>query len=172
MMTNFWILALMWTASDFNFYTINFFLPYVPGDVFLNTTYSTLSEVIACFSSGAIYNMLGVKKSFILGYCIASMGSLLIATTESEGHLMGFYVLFAKLGISYTFTVAYISTPKFFPEKISVTVFGLLNIIARFTAVAAPMIAVTEAPIPMVIFFTLSVIAAILVNKLIVEKAK
>ena len=81
MFINFCVLALMWTVSDINFYTINFFMPYVPGDVYLNTTYSTLSEIIANIASGVIFNKLGIKYSFILGYLLAAIGSLLIATT-------------------------------------------------------------------------------------------
>lgn len=83
MMINFWILALMWTSSDINFYTINFYMPYVPGDVFLNTTYSITSEIIANLASGVIFNVLGVKYSFVTGYVLASIGSLLIATSSS-----------------------------------------------------------------------------------------
>lgn len=172
MMINFWILALMWTTSDINFYTITFFMPYVPGDVFLNTTYSISSEIISNVASGVIFNRLGVKYSFIVGYILASIGSLLIATTTSEGHRMGFFVLFAKLGIGYTFNVAYISTPRFFPANITATVWGLLNVVARFIAVVAPMIAVAPAPIPMVVFFTLSVISATIVNLLNTDKVK
>ena len=172
MMINFWILALMWTTSDINFYTITFFMPYVPGDVFLNTTYSISSEIISNVASGVIFNRLGVKYSFIVGYALASIGSLLIATTTSEGHQMGFFVLFAKLGIGYTFNVAYISTPRFFPANITATVWGLLNVVARFIAVVAPMIAVTPAPIPMVVFFTLSVISAVTVNLMNTDKVK
>ena len=171
-MINFWILALMWTTSDINFYTITFFMPYVPGDVFLNTTYSISSEIISNIASGVIFNHLGVKYSFIVGYALASIGSLLIATTTSEGHRMGFFVLFAKLGIGYTFNVAYISTPRFFPANITATVWGLLNVVARFIAVVAPMIAVAPAPIPMVVFFTLSVVSAAMVNLLNTDKVK
>lgn len=172
MLINFWILALMWTTSDINFYTITFFMPYVPGDVFVNTAYSVSSEIIANVASGVIFNRLGVKYSFIVGYTLASIGSLLIATTTSEGHLMGFFVLFAKLGVGYTFNVAYISTPRFFPANITATVWGLLNVVARFLAVVAPMIAVTPAPVPMIIFFTLAAISAVAVNLLNTEQVK
>ena len=172
MMINFWILALMWTSSDINFYTINFYMPYVPGDIYLNTTYSIASEILANLASGVIFNVLGVKYSFVTGYVLASIGSLLIATSNSQGHLMGFYVLFAKLGISYTFNVAYISTPKFFPTNITTTVWGALNIVARFIAAIAPMIAVAPAPIPMASFFILSIVSAIVVNKLDATKVK
>jgi len=103
---------------------------------------------------------------------LASIGSLLIATMPSEGHMMGLFVLLAKLGVAYTFNVAYISTPRFFPESITVTIWGLLNLLARFIAVLAPMIAVTPAPYPMVTFFILSVIPAVMVNLLNTDKVK
>ena len=172
MMINFWILALMWTTSDINFYTINFYMPYVPGDVFLNTTYSMFSEMIANIASGVIFNILGTKYSFITGYILASIGSCLITTIPTEGHMMGFFVLFAKFGIAYTFNVAYISTPRFFPKNITTTVWGLLNIVARFIACLAPMIAVAPAPYPMISFFILSIVSSIVVMKLNTEKVK
>ena len=71
-------------------------MPYVPGDVFINTTYSTMSEMVANVASGVIFNMLGVKYSFMTGYMLAAIGSWLIATIPSEGYLMGIFVLFAN----------------------------------------------------------------------------
>ena len=160
MLINFWILALFWSASSINFYTANFYMPYVPGDVFVNTFYSCLSENIANLSSGFIFAMLSTRPSFFIGYVMAAIGGLLIMTS-SKGGLMAFYVLLAKFAITYTFNIAYMSTPKFFSEKVTTTVWGYLNTIARFITALAPLIAVQPAPIPMMSFTVLSVVAAI-----------
>jgi len=141
MLINFWILALFWSASSINFYTANFYMPYVPGDVFVNTFYSSLSENVANLSSGIIFGMLAIRPSFFIGYAMAAIGGLLIMTAP-EGGLMAFYVLLAKFAITYTFNIAYMSTPKFFPENVTTTIWGYLNTVARFLSSLAPLIAV------------------------------
>ena len=130
-MINFWILALFWSTSIVNFYTINYYMPYVPGDVYLNTFYSSLSENVANLTFGAIQPLLGVKPSFLAGYIAAVIGALLIMTGPT-GHLMGIYVILAKFAITFTFNIVYLCTPKFFSEKITTTVMGYLNVLSRF----------------------------------------
>ena len=141
MLINFFVLALFWSASSINFYTANFYMPYVPGDVFVNTFYSCLSENAANLSSGIIFAMLSIRSNFFVGYVMAAIGGLLIMTA-SEGGLMAFYVLLAKFAITYTFNIAYMSTPKFFPENVTTTIWGYLNTVARFLSSLAPLIAV------------------------------
>ena len=171
MMINFWILALFWSASSINFYTVNFYMPYVPGDVFVNTFYSTLSENAANLASGVIFGILGIKPSFLIGYAFAAVGGLLIMTGP-DGQLMGIYVLLAKFAITYTFNIVYMSTPKFFPENVTTTVWGYLNTVARFLSALAPLIAVQPAPLPMISFTALSVFAIFGSQNLNTERVK
>ena len=163
MLINFLILTLFWSTSSINFYTVNFYMPYVPGDVFVNTFYSCLSENVANLMSGFIFAMLSIRPSFFMGYVVAAIGGLLIMSAP-EGGLMAFYVLLAKFAITYTFNIAYMSTPKFFSEKVTTTVWGYLNTMARFITALAPLVAVQPAPIPMMSFTVLSVVAAIAVQ--------
>ena len=135
------ILVIFWTTSSSNFHLVTFYMPYVPGDVFVNTFYSNLSEIVAALSSGIIFGMLGIKLSFFTGYVMAAIGGFLIMNSQ-EGVLMAFYVLLAKYSITYTFNIAYVSTPKFFPENITTTVWGYLSTLARFISSIAPLIAV------------------------------
>ena len=135
-------------------------MSYVPGNVFLNTFYSDLSEIVAILSSGFIYHMIGIRPSFYTGKAMAVMGGLLIMTGP-DGKLMAIYVLLARYSIAFKFNIVYMSAPKFFPENVTTTIWGYLTILARFSSSFAPLIAVQPAPWPMISLTTLSVISAI-----------
>ena len=141
MMINFWVLALFWTTSIIGFYIVNLYMPYVPGDVYINTFYSTLSENASNLASGVIFGMISIKSSYFVGYSVSTLGGLLIMAGPT-GHMMGFLVLLAKFAITYVFNVVYMSTPKYFPANITTTVWGYLATLSRFASVFAPLIAV------------------------------
>ena len=171
MMINFWILAIFWSTSIVNFYAINYYMPYVPGDVYLNTFYSSLSENVSNLVSGFIYGILGVNPSFFIGYVLSALGGLLIMGGPT-GHLMGCCVILAKFAITYVFNIAYMSTPDFFPKNMTTTVMGYLNIMARVCTTLAPLIAVQPAPVPMIVFVTLSAVPILFVKMLSKSKVK
>ena len=146
-------------------------MPYVPGDVFVNTFYSAVSENSANLASGVIFAMLDIKPSFYVGYAMAAVGGLLIMSGPTDS-LMALCVLLAKFAITYSFNITYMSTPKFFSESMTTTVWGYLNTVARFLSALAPLIAVQPAPLPMMSFTVLSVLAVVGNQKLNTDRVK
>jgi hypothetical protein len=49
------IMAFNWFTSAFNYYMIGFLMKYFPGNVFINSATSSLSEVAACVLAGVFY---------------------------------------------------------------------------------------------------------------------
>lgn len=164
----------MWSATLFSIFTINFYLKYVPGGVFLNFSISGLSEVFANGVVGLVFKHLKVRWTFFTGFCIATVGGTLLifqnsilgidpddpTRDESQGAiLIAVFVLFAKFGCAMCQCCCFIATPWLFPTSINATAFGICNLVGRMFAVLAPMIAELEAPLPMEIFTGMTLIS-------------
>lgn len=110
---NLFCMIWMWSATIFCIFTINFFLKYVPGGVYLNFSISGLSEVIANGVVGLVFKYLKVRWTFFMGFCIATVGGVLLIfqnkllgldpsdPNQEEGKgaiFIATFVLFAKFG--------------------------------------------------------------------------
>ncbi len=156
-------MTIFWTSSSFNYYIMTFYLKYIPGNVYTNTSLSCIAEVIAYVGSGIVMDIFGVKLSFMISFILAATGGiLLVIFFNAEGLLIATFVLFAKFGISFAFNIAYLATPQMFPVVLCSTAFGICNIFARFSTVLSPMIAELPDPAPMSIFSIMCIASAFL----------
>ena len=80
MLINLVVLLFLWVASAFDYYLINFQLKYIDGDIYVNTIVSSVSEVTAYIVSGALYDRIGPKISFVVSFVIGIIGSLFYIT--------------------------------------------------------------------------------------------
>ena len=71
------------------------------------------------------------------------------------------FVLIAKFGISGAFNGVYIGNVELFPTLFAVTAMGIVNLVARISAVLAPLAAEATPPLPMLSFTILSVVSMI-----------
>jgi len=78
MLFNLVLMATFWTISSFNYYIITFYLKYIPGNIYINTSLSCTAEVCAQISSGFVMNKFGVKLSFIIAFILAATGGLFL----------------------------------------------------------------------------------------------
>ena len=53
-LVNLLIFIYMFSATSFNYYLINFYLKYIPGNTYINTIVATLAEAISALLSGLI----------------------------------------------------------------------------------------------------------------------
>lgn len=49
------IMIILWSVTSLNYYLITYYMKYVPGNIFVNTSISTISELLAYASSGFAY---------------------------------------------------------------------------------------------------------------------
>jgi len=142
-----------WLASAFNYYLIAFLLKYFPGNVFINSVVSSISELVACVVAGVIYNKFGAKKSFQITYGITLVGGVGIVIYEVtvdffsaklntdevvDGWLFPTLVLLAKFGITAAFTIDFLCMLDFFPVLFSSSAWGFCNFFARLLTIFAP----------------------------------
>ena len=76
MFRNLLVLLFLWVVASFDYFLINFQLKYIEGDVYVNTIVSSVSEVCAYIISGALYEIIGPKISFVASFIIAIIGSV------------------------------------------------------------------------------------------------
>jgi len=135
---NLLILMFLWIVSAFDYYLINFQLKYIDGDIYTNTIISSVSEVTAYLVSGALYDRIGPKVSFIGSFALAVVGSILLIFLGD--HYVAFVpamILGTKFGISGSFNVVYLAN-SLFPPIYSSTTFGAFNFFARLFSMIAP----------------------------------
>lgn len=130
--------------------------------MYINTIVSCVSEVIAYIVSGALYNTIGTKISFIGSFSLAIVGSIFyIIFADSHKGLIPIMILASKFGISGAFNLVYLAN-SLFPPIYAATTFGIFNIFARLASMMAPQFAEFHKPIPMIIFCIMAGAALIL----------
>ena len=152
------ILLFLWVASAFDYYLINFQLKYIDGDIYTNTIVSSVSEVTAYLVSGALYEKIGTKISFVASFVIAVIGSIFLIIFGSNKTFVPIMVLGSKFGISGSFNAVYLAN-GLFPPIYSSTTFGVCNFFARLASMLAPQFAEFPKPTPMIIFCIMAIAA-------------
>ena len=163
MLCNLILMACFWTASSFCYYIMTFYLKYIPGSIYVNTTMASTAQCLGHLVSGIILTIFGVKIAFMISFILASVGGiLLVIFFNAEGALIATFVLFAEFGICFAFNLVYIATPMMFPTALAATAYGICNIFARFFTIMSPLIAELPDPAPMSIFTIVCIVSAIL----------
>jgi hypothetical protein len=112
-MVNFLIMLVIWSANSSSYYIVNFYLKYLPGDIFLNSAGAGVSEIVAVLLAGYIYLKVGLKKGLFMSYVISAIGAVLIMIFFYEKRAMPILVLVAKFGVSGAFGLIYVSNMIF-----------------------------------------------------------
>lgn len=154
-------MVILWSVTSLNYYLITYYMKYVPGNIYVNTTVSTISELLGYSVSGLAYKIIGGKAAFIVSFAISSVGGFLIAFVPAVGYEIAGFVLLAKFGISFAFNLVYVITPTLFPTDLCSTAFGVCNSFAMLSSVLSPMIAELTDPLPMLVFGFTSVTATV-----------
>ena len=163
LLCNLILMTIFWTSSSFNYYIITFYLKYLPGNIYVNTTLVTFAEFCAQIGSGIVIHKFGVKLAFITSFSLAALGGImLVIFYNAEGALIAVFILFAKFGIAFSFNLSYLATPQMFPTALCTTAFGICNVFARFSTVLSPIIAEIPDPVPMSIFTVICIATAFL----------
>ena len=153
----------VWTTSSFCDYLLTFYLKYIPGNIFVNTSCSTFASLIGHAASGVVAKKFGIKIAFFVSFILASLGGLLlIFLYNADGLVIGVFVLFAKFGCSFAFNLVYFATPQMFPTAHCGKAFGICNVIARFSTIFSPLIAELPDPVPMAFFSAMTIVSAFL----------
>lgn len=169
---NLMLMIVLWSVASLDYYLISFMLKYVPGNVYINASVSTISEIVGTMISGFVYKVLGPKMAFGISFSISALGGFLIALMPNVNtYLIALYVLIAKFGITFAFSMVYLITPTLFPTEVTATVFGICNVVARFATILSPILAEFAEPTPM-LCYSFTAIAGLVASLLVVTNVK
>ena len=143
---------------------INFYLKYIPGNVYVNTIIASLSEAISTLLSGLIVNLAGPRNSITLVNLLAAVATVGLWIAEVNEWLkeVPALILLAKFGVCAGFAMLYMSTLVYFPSHYLGAVFGICNTAARAVTILAPMVAEVPTPIPELSVIITCVVGAVL----------
>ena len=69
-------------------------------------------------------------------------------------------MILTTFGNTFALSLCYLVTAQLFPTDLTTQAFGIVNIFANFSTIAAPLIAETEGAVPMLVFGITSLAAA------------
>ena len=116
-------------------------MKYIPGNIYLNSSVGSISEITAYICAGMVLNFFGGRAAFLVSYSFAAIGAFLILSVhEDSAVLMAVFVLIAKFGTSFAFAIVYLVTPRLFDTDITTTAFGICNVFANISTIAAPLL--------------------------------
>ena len=157
------ILAFVWMASAFNYFLINFRMKYIEGNIFVNTTTASSSEVCAYILGGIAYQKLGIRVTLISAFAISCIGAIsLIIWGASSPDYVPVMILLTRFGVSATFNICYLANAQLFPSIFAGTAIGICNIFAKMSTIIAPLLAEAPDPAPMAVFAAITGVASIL----------
>ena len=168
-LTNLLVFIYLMSAASFDFYLINFYLKYIPGNIFINTIVSSASSSASCYIAGIIIIKMGSRNGMCVAFTMCFLSGIVLLISESGGDdstlmisAIPFAVLSAQFGASCAFGMLYMCTLQFFPSQFLGTVFGVCNVTARSITILSPMVAEADHPIPEVLIITTCLGAAIM----------
>lgn len=162
-------------AASFNLYMIGFYLKYVPGSIFVSTLTACLGDIPLSICGGVLYHLKGPRIAMPIFLVFATAGAISLITwvKSAPDFFIPIVVLMTRSGAKATFDACYLANATIFPAIFAGTAFGICNLGAKIITIFSPLTAEVKDPVPMIIFATLSVIAAVLASLITVEpKAK
>lgn len=142
-MTNLLVMSFVWLTTSFNFYLIQFLLTSF-DQVYVSTIFSCLSDIIGYGSGGILFKYMGIRKTQILGFSIASLGGVIILIFGLKHETDWYFpllIMVAKSGVALSFGLNYSSNSLLFPTLFAATALGLCNTFARIFSALSPIFA-------------------------------
>lgn len=103
-------------ACSFSYYLINFYVKYLPGDIYTNQIVNSISESFSNASGMFVVMLMSQKKGFAISYlgCAISCALVLIAESTEANWLVPVAVIMAKSTITVAFSLLYFTIVDFF----------------------------------------------------------
>lgn len=141
--------VIMSIACSFIYYIINFYVKYLPGNIYTNQICNSVADLIGDVSSMFVVKYTNHRTGFIFSYSVCAVACLLISWStmnmdnpdENPKWVIPIGVLGAKMGISLSYSIFYFATVHYFESHYHGFVMGVSNFLARFTTIGAPIIA-------------------------------
>jgi hypothetical protein len=130
-------------ACGFGYYLINFYVKYLPGDIYTNQIVNSISEAFGNASAAYIATKMPIHWGFALSFLACGIACVFVIFAEIHEALwmIPLGILVAKFSISCGFSTLYFATVHYFETSYLGFMMGLTNFFGRFSTIFAPMVA-------------------------------
>ncbi|XP_065352741.1 organic cation transporter protein [Cloeon dipterum] len=158
-------LFFIWAANAFVYYGLSVNSTSLGGDKYLNFSMVCLAEIPGyslawlCLHKGRRPSLCG----FMLLCAVTCLAAAFIPQDSQTGILILF--LTGKVGITASFGIIYVYTAELYPTPMRSASVGACSMMARFGAMVAPfapLLSIYSAPLPLLLFGSVSLVAALL----------
>ena len=154
---NLLLMVVLWMSTTFSAYIIYFYVKYIPGSVFLNTSMSSVAEPIAYLICALILFRIPLKRAMLLFYTMSLLFAILLFYDATW--IIVVLVFVAKFGNTAQFNLIYLGNTWLFPSMFLSTSFGICNLAGRMAAIVSPMVSEMKHPLPTIIYSATMLIA-------------
>lgn len=134
-------------------------MKYFPGDIFANTFFMAVADIMSYALSAYVVRKLGLTLSVIISLSTAAVGSVLYLFYFHHVSMIPLFIVLCRVGNSMLLNIMYLTNQTLFPTQFQSSSFGILNFISHVSAVAAPIIAELSDPYPFFLYLLNCVIA-------------
>jgi hypothetical protein len=127
--------------NSFNFYLLTFFLKYFPGNIFENSAFFAVADLVAFASVGFVLKMTNIKNALNFAFVIDIIGGILYLCLSTNIAMVPYLISICRGGVTMTFNIGYVSVKELFPTQYVATVYGQVNLVAHMFACTSPLIA-------------------------------
>lgn len=164
---NMGMMIFAWSCVSFSYFLLNFYIKYIPGNIYENQMVSGL----ACFAfliSGPISKKVNNKHiltgSFVMAlFCsliLFSISMIFAEVASTDG--IAIIILMIRCGINLAFCMVFVIHTELFPTCFLASSYGICNFVCRSVTLAAPLIAEAEnRAIPMMALILASMVGSI-----------
>jgi multisubunit Na+/H+ antiporter MnhC subunit len=143
---------ILWSCSAFNYFMLTFFLKYFPGNIFENSFFFALSDLVAFGAVACVLKRTTITGALQIAFAIDCFGGVAYILLHENTFLVPLLICICRCGVTMTYNIGYVSPKDLFPTLYIATVYGQVNVFAHVIACIAPMVAETVYPIPFVAY--------------------
>jgi CHASE2 domain-containing sensor protein len=88
---------------------VTFYLKYFPGDIFQNTFFMAVADIISYLISAYVVKTLGLVLSVIISLSTAAVGSVLYLLYFHQVSLIPLFIVLCRIGNSMLLNIMYLT---------------------------------------------------------------
>lgn len=116
--------TILWSMSAFNFYLLTFFLKYFPGNIFENSFFFALSDLVAFGSVGILLKRTNIVTALYIAFAIDFVGGISYILLHDNIAIVPLLICICRGGVTMTYNIGYVSVKELFPTLFIATVYG------------------------------------------------
>lgn len=153
-------------GCSFSYHLLNFYVKYLPGDLYKIQLVSSLAEAAANLSMLIVTRNLTIQQGFVASFLISLTASVsLLFAKASSGAIVQYgvplFLLTAKFGITLAFSFLYYGPFQFFEPRFYGLYSSIANTSGKLCTTFAPAVAESGGDVPMAVVICLCIASSI-----------